>query len=148
MKPVPTGTAGEICFGGGGNRFLACGYWKNEQLTAEKFVLTRSYGSSYRTGDAGRWHEGRLMIAGRIDRQVKVRGVRIQPESIEARLKRYPGSDGSVPIKACMVVPSSQEPIELTAFVETAGGHVLDIAAVMEFLKQELGNTLSSPVCR
>ena len=48
-----------------------------------------SYRRLYRTGDAGVWRDGVMMVAGRLDRQIKVRGVRIQPEEIEARLKRF-----------------------------------------------------------
>jgi predicted esterase/acyl carrier protein len=138
LNPVPTGTVGEICFGGGGEGFLARGYWQNEQLTAEKFVQTAEYGRLYRTGDAGFWQNGQVLVSGRLDRQVKVRGVRIQPEEIEAKLKRFTDSSGNMPVKACLVVPSTHEPIELTAFMETSKGASLDISAVLGFLRQEL----------
>ena len=141
LIPVPTGEIGEICFGGGGDAgFLARGYWQNQAMTDEKFLHTR-YGRLYRTGDAGRWHHGQVVVEGRLDRQVKVHGVRIQPESIEAVVKRYTNEHGAMPIKACLVVPSEREPIELTAFLETAAsdGKGVDISAVLGFLRQELG---------
>ena len=138
LRPAPTGEMGEICFGGGGEGFMARGYWRREDLTAEKFVNTEAYGRLYRTGDVGRWQGGQLLVAGRLDRQVKIRGVRIQPEEIEARLKRYT-RDGATPIKACLAVPTPREPIELVAFVETAAGEAIDLAAVRTFLLQELG---------
>ena len=148
LTSLPTGQVGEIVFGGGGEGFLAVGYWQNAELTAEKFVETKSYGRLYRTGDAGFWQDGEVVVAGRLDRQVKVRGVRIQPEEIESKLKRYTDSTtGSMPVKGCMVVPSAQEPIELTAFIETKkiGGPdngefvPIDTKAVIAFLLQELG---------
>ena len=139
LCPVPTGEVGEICFGGGGQGFLARGYWRRDDLTAEKFVHTRSYGRLYRTGDVGRWHDGQLLVAGRLDRQVKVRGVRIQPEEIEARLKRYMDRDGGMPIKACLTAPSTHEPVELSVFIESSPGVSIDVAAVRAFLTDELG---------
>lgn len=138
LKPVPTGKVGEICFGGGGQGFLARGYWKRDGLTAEKFVETGNHGLLYRTGDAGYWEGGVVLVSGRLDRQVKVRGVRIQPEGIEACLKRYIDSKGDMQLKAVLVVPSGTEPIELTAFIETLGEQVVDMAAVRAFLRQVL----------
>ena len=86
LTPVPTGEFGEICFGGGGEGFMARGYWNQPAMTAEKFVQTARYGRVYRTGDAGKWQDGQVVVKGRLDRQVKVRGVRIQPEEIEVRV--------------------------------------------------------------
>ena len=137
LHPVPAGETGEICFGGGDDAgFLARGYWKKPELTGEKFLHTRSYGRLYRTGDVGRLRDGQIVVEGRLDRQVKIHGVRIQPESIEAVLKRYQtSSDATMPIKACFVCQGVDE---LTAFVEAQVA--VDIAAVMRFLRQELGH--------
>jgi non-ribosomal peptide synthetase component F len=71
LEPVPTGDVGEICFGGGGLGFLATGYWRRDELTAEKFVDCERFGRLYRTGDVGRWHNGQLVVQGRVDRQVR-----------------------------------------------------------------------------
>jgi len=85
LTPVPTGESGEICFGG----VLAACYWKHEELTAQKWIRTPNYGVLYRTGDLGRWRAGQLEVVGRTDRQGKVRGVRVEPEEVEAVLKRF-----------------------------------------------------------
>jgi len=79
LKPVATGETGEICFGGGGKGFMAVGYWRRDDLTAEKFVDTEEFGRLYRTGDAGRWQNGVLVVAGRLDRQIKVSEVLSSP---------------------------------------------------------------------
>lgn len=87
---VPTGTPGEIYIGGAG---LAKGYWSDPERTAECFRLHRQTGQRlYRTGDLGRYMEdGAIEILGRVDRQVKVRGRRVEPAAVEAVLARAPG---------------------------------------------------------
>ncbi|CAE7884834.1 srfAB, partial [Symbiodinium necroappetens] len=76
---MPPGEAGEICFGG----VLAARYWQRLELTAAKFVPTEDFGRIYRTGDLGRFREGALEVVGRLDRQLKVNGVRVEPGEIE-----------------------------------------------------------------
>ena len=59
----------------------------------------------YRTGDLGRWRaDGNLEVAGRIDRQLKVRGFRVEPGEIESVLAGHPDID------QVSVVASSQGP--------------------------------------
>jgi len=134
LTPKAPGEAGEICFGG----VLAQSYWKHEDLTLLKFVETEEYGLLYRTGDLGRWHAGVLEVIGRTDRQVKIRGVRVEPEEVEAKLKELslpaledpntPGGlalddledaeagGGSRAALAEVAVVASEEPSELVAF--------------------------------
>ena len=87
----PVGTKGEILIGGGG---VARGYWRRPELTAERFLPSGPDGVAgpvYRTGDLGRWlPDGTLEFVCRVDRQLKVRGHRIEPEEIEARLAAHP----------------------------------------------------------
>jgi amino acid adenylation domain-containing protein len=93
LELVPRGKEGELCLGGIG---LARGYRRRDDLTRERFVPNpfddSGLGRLYRTGDIDRWEEGgSLQHLGRIDHQIKLRGVRIEPAEIEAALLRHPG---------------------------------------------------------
>ena len=87
---VPKGVAGELCMAG---RQVASGYWKREELTAEKFVKCPMTGEKmYHTGDLVKYNEdGNIEYLGRIDSQVKLRGFRIELGEIESLIANYPG---------------------------------------------------------
>ena len=92
MEPVPVDVAGEIWIGGA---CLALGYAGRADLTAERFIADPFAAEPgrrmYRSGDIGRWREdGRLEYLGRADRQVKIRGHRVEPDEIEAVLSGHP----------------------------------------------------------
>jgi amino acid adenylation domain-containing protein/thioester reductase-like protein len=105
LNPVPPGTSGEVYIGGPG---VGRGYLGSPGLTAERFLPdpAGAPGSRmYRTGDLGRWlAAGALEVAGRMDRQLKVRGYRIEPGEIEQVLAGHPDID------QVSVVASSRHP--------------------------------------
>ncbi|HLX09397.1 MAG TPA: amino acid adenylation domain-containing protein [Thermoanaerobaculia bacterium] len=91
-EACPTGVPGEIFVR---SPFLASGYHGMPQATAAAFgqnPLHACYPDRvYRTGDLGRWRaDGTLELRGRADRQVKLRGQRLEPEEVEAALARHP----------------------------------------------------------
>ncbi len=86
-SPAQPGEPGELCVGGAG---LGRGYLNREALTAEKFVALPS-GRYYRTGDLVRENgDGSFEYLGRIDSQLKIRGIRIEPGEVEAALLKHP----------------------------------------------------------
>jgi amino acid adenylation domain-containing protein/FkbM family methyltransferase len=134
--PVPTGVSGELRVGGAS---LARGYLDSAAGTAERFVPDPFSGLAgarlYRTGDLVRWQAaGELSFLGRVDRQLKVRGFRIEPAEIEAALIAQPGI-----LEA--VVVARQEPAgeaRLTAYLVPAAGASIAPAELRQALLTRL----------
>ncbi|KAM0447850.1 hypothetical protein ACHAO4_008594 [Trichoderma viride] len=82
LSTVPIGWIGEFCFGG---EQVADGYLNMPNLTAEKFFKHPEYGLIYRSGDMGRMLPDKsLIILGRIDDQLKLRGQRIEASEVNS----------------------------------------------------------------
>lgn len=99
-QPCGPGIPGEVCIAGQG---LACGYFGDPVLTTAKFPTIEVNGRRvrvYRTGDVGVTDEaGVLHFRGRSDRQVKIRGHRVELDEIEVTTRRMPG------VRDCCTLP-------------------------------------------
>jgi amino acid adenylation domain-containing protein len=119
MQPVPEGEVGELYIGGAG---LARGYLHRPGLTAERFVrhplAATPDARLYRTGDAGRMRGGDVEIVGRLDRQIKIDGYRIEPGEIESALSRHHGVSQAI-VRAIERAPGDRR---LAAYVVHGAG--------------------------
>ncbi|WP_409495937.1 amino acid adenylation domain-containing protein [Amycolatopsis sp. cmx-11-12] len=107
LRPVGPDEVGELYLGGDG---LALGYHRRPDATAARFVAVAG-ARLFRTGDLGRYRpDGALDHLGRRDRQVKLRGFRVEPAEVEAALTARPGV-------AQAVVVARREPARLDAWV-------------------------------
>ncbi|ALI10217.1 MULTISPECIES: condensation domain-containing protein [Pseudomonas] len=132
QQPVPTGVTGEIAIGGAS---LAQGYLGNPRLTAEKF-MPDPFGEPgarlYRSGDLGTWNErDELVLLGRSDHRVKIRGYRIDLAEIEYALTAIEGVE-----EAAVVVSASPhgEPI-LLAYVKAQPLSVEKVGRLAQLLR-------------
>ncbi len=133
--PAPVGVPGELWIGGTG---IARGYRERPALTAERFrsdPFDRSgEGRVYRTGDRVRWlNDGSLEFLGRIDRQVKIRGHRIEPAEIETLLQLHPAVR-----EAVVITCGSGEMRRLAAYVGCGGKELISEPTLREFLAARL----------
>lgn len=123
LRPVPVGMQGEIYVGGPG---VGLGYFNQPELSSARFVPNvldkskddaSSWKTMHRTGDLGRWLEdGQLLVEGRIDTQVKLRGLRIDLAEVEHAILEV--ADGELSEAVVSVRRSSpDEPEFLVAHV-------------------------------
>ena len=129
----PVGVPGEIYIGGAG---VAPGYWRRPELTRQRFfsgVPDESAGLVYKTGDQGRWlDDGNLEFLGRLDRQIKIQGYRVEPQEIEIALRGDPLVDYAV------VQYHPGNAARLVAYLVAKKGVTGDTQAVIERLSARL----------
>jgi amino acid adenylation domain-containing protein len=133
-RPVPDGIPGEICIGGVA---VTLGYLNKPEATARGFAPDPFVpgGRMYRTGDLGRWGtDGVIEFLGRRDRQIKVRGIRIEPGEIEHLLSTHPR------VKHAIVVVREDVPddVRLTAYVLDSEGGGAETAELRAHLTSKL----------
>ena len=95
LNRVPIGVVGEIYISG---IQVGVGYLGKEELTNQKFLQNKfGKGRMYKSGDIGRWtFEGKIQCLGRIDHQIKLRGLRIELGEIENKMEQYPGVSAAI----------------------------------------------------
>jgi amino acid adenylation domain-containing protein len=136
LAPVPSDIPGEICIGGVG---VSRGYLGQPELTADRFVpdpfVRDPDARMFRTGDRGRLRaHGVLEVLGRLDRQIKVQGVRVEPGEIEALLCEHPDVSETV---VALRDHGAGAP-RLVAYVVARTARATDPAALRRFLRARL----------
>ena len=132
-RPCPVGVDGELHIGGEG---LAREYVGNPSETRARFVTHPVLGRRlYRTGDLGRWRpDGTIQLLGRIDRQVKIRGHRIELGEIDSTLEKVPGVRHAL----ARAVRGPDARPRLVAYVCAAPGYDLDDDSLIDTLQGRL----------
>jgi amino acid adenylation domain-containing protein len=135
--PVPVGAIGEIeCT----SRYLAQGYWRDPETTAQRFLPVPGDASirRFRSGDLARLGaDGLLTFVGRRDNQIKIAGRRVETGEVEGELQTLPGVERAL----VMALPDQGGAIGLVAWLQgggTAGSPRPGIAELQAFLQQPL----------
>lgn len=136
MQPVPIGVPGELYIGGIG---LARGYIHQAAETAERFLsdpFSKIPGARlYRTGDLARYlSDGNIEFLGRLDRQMKIRGLRIEPGEIEATLLTHPA------VREAVVIGQKNAAGEnwLVAYLVLLPGQTPKISELRSYMRSKL----------
>lgn len=132
---LPDGQPGELYIGG---VCLAEGYWKQDALTQEKFMMLnhpqKGLIRMYRTGDLGVYlPDGNIQFLGRIDHQVKIRGNRVELGEVESVLNSLPDIK-----KAVVVVKNNAANLPFLAAYVVHDQVALNVSALRNALAQRL----------
>jgi amino acid adenylation domain-containing protein len=135
---APVGVWGELWIGGAG---VARGYLGRPDDTQARFVDDpfRAGGRAFRTGDRARTRsDGVLELAGRLDTQLKIRGVRVEPAEVEQALRRHP----AVHDAAVTAVRALDGENRLVAYVTPEGDGLPEARELRQFLRASLAEPL------
>ncbi|WP_268793477.1 AMP-binding protein, partial [Noviherbaspirillum sp. Root189] len=145
-QPVPIGVVGEIHIGGAG---VGRGYLNRDELSAERFLrdpfVAEPGARMYKTGDLGRYlPDGNIAFLGRNDFQVKVRGFRIEPGEIEARMLAQDG------VREAVVLArdgGTGEERQLVAYYTLQPGVTLEAVVLRAALAAQLPDHMVPAAC-
>jgi len=130
-QEVSIGEQGELLIG---SESVAQGYLNQPALTAERFVTDENSTRWYRTGDLVKQRpDGELEFIGRIDRQFKLRGFRIEPGEIEEALRRCEGVQD-----AAVTFETNDEAGELLAWLVILPGSAPTRSGILRHLSESL----------
>ncbi|MBD2540823.1 non-ribosomal peptide synthetase [Coleofasciculus sp. FACHB-SPT36] len=135
LQPVPIGVIGELHIGGAG---VARGYLNRPELTAAKFIPNpfrdEPNARMYKTGDLARYRaDGTIEYLGRCDRQIKLRGFRIELEEIESVLAQHPQIRDMV-----VLIREDEGNSKLVAYVVPKSAAVPTVSELRSYLQQKL----------
>ncbi len=134
LNPVPVGVIGELHIGGAG---VARGYLNRPELTRDRFIPDPFIPGQrlYKTGDlVRRRSDGTLVFAGRIDNQVKIRGLRVELGEIETALVTHPSLAQAV----VTVVTDSAGVKQLAGYLRAADGAAVVVTDIRRHLARSL----------
>lgn len=132
FQQVPDGMRGELVVTGDN---LALGYWQNEAMTSDRFVILTNGQRGYRTGDiVRRGFDGQIEYVERLDNQVKIRGFRIEPAEITGVLLSH-----EQVTNAYVTTKMGATGLQLIAYVSGEWSlHAPEVTAMISSLKQHL----------
>lgn len=137
LNPVPLNVAGELYIGGHG---VTYGYLNQPDLTQERFIknpFSNDGSSLYKTGDFAKFlSDGSIVYLGRMDRQLKINGHRIEPEEIEIALLSIPAINKTAAIAYHQEGVSNSN--SLIAFIETDDPDSLPPHSINQLLSNSL----------
>ncbi|HWX10684.1 MAG TPA: amino acid adenylation domain-containing protein [Trinickia sp.] len=132
MQPVPVGAVGAVHVEGAS---VGPGYWKEPDLSAQRFVAHPSLGRMLRTGDIGMWlADGQLYHLGREDFQVKIRGQRVEASAVEIALASHPDIAKAAVAGRDLGTPQAQ----LMGFYVSRDGKRIDSDRLHQWLSERL----------
>tara|TARA_B100000508_G_C11365348_1_gene230971 strand:- start:34 stop:750 length:717 start_codon:yes stop_codon:yes gene_type:complete len=132
-KPVPTGKQGEIYIAGD---LLASRYINNDEMNSKRFLTISEVSNKtlLKTGDIGiKLEDGSFKFIGRVDNQINLNGIRIEPEEIESQLLTLPN------VEECLVLAKTKnQRTHIIAYVKVSNPKTIDLKLLREELKKKL----------
>ncbi len=135
LQLAPIGVKGEICVAGAG---VTQGYHQRPELTAKRFIPSPFDPTIhlYRSGDLARQlPNGEIEYLGRLDRQVNIRGFRVELDEITAQLNNHHDV-----LESHVQISDTQQNPQLTAYCLVKDSNALPAGNIRTFLAEHLAD--------